>query len=143
MSGAPFVHLRTHSAFSLSQSTLRIGTLCDLASNDKQVALAITDSFNMFGALEFSKKTADKGIQPIIGAMVNIKDQYGTGEVVLLAQDEDGYVNLSYLISDALMAAEGGEDAAGLSKQPSVRCSSFADVDAGQAAVPAARGVEG
>ena len=112
MSGAPFVHLRTHSAFSLSQSTLRIGTLCDLASNDKQVALAITDSFNMFGALEFSKKTADKGIQPIIGAMVNIKDQYGTGEVVLLAQDEDGYVNLSYLISDALMAAEGGEDAA-------------------------------
>ena len=44
--------------------------------------------------------------------MVNIKDQYGTGEVVLLAQDEDGYVNLSYLISDALMAAEGGEDAA-------------------------------
>ena len=112
MSGATFVHLRTHSAFSLSQSTLRIGTLCDLAGNDGQVALAITDSFNMFGALEFSKKIADKGIQPIIGAMVHLRDQHGRGEVVLLAQDEVGYVNLSYLISDALMEAEGGEDAA-------------------------------
>ena len=56
MAAANFVHLRTHSAFSLSQSTLRIDTLCDLASKDHQPALAITDSFNMFGALEFSKK---------------------------------------------------------------------------------------
>ena len=112
MSAPHFVHLRTHSAFSLSQSTLRIDTLCDLASNDTQAALAITDSFNMFGALEFSKKISGKGIQPLIGAVVRLKDEMGDGEVVLLAQNEQGYINLSYLISEALMEAEGGDDAA-------------------------------
>ena len=111
MTAAAFVHLRTHSAFSLSQSTLRIGTLCDLATNDSQAALAITDSFNMFGALEFSKKVIEKGVQPLIGAVVTLRDRHGAGEVVLLAQNETGYINLSYLISDALMAAEGGDDA--------------------------------
>ena len=111
MTAAAFVHLRTHSAFSLSQSTLRIGTLCDLATNDSQAALAITDSFNMFGALEFSKKVIEKGVQPLIGAVVTLRDTHGSGEVVLLAQNETGYINLSYLISDALMAAEGGDDA--------------------------------
>ena len=111
MTAAAFVHLRTHSAFSLSQSTLRIGTLCDLATNDSQAALAITDSFNMFGALEFSKKVIEKGVQPLIGAVVTLRDTHGAGEVVLLAQNETGYINLSYLISDALMAAEGGDDA--------------------------------
>ena len=112
MSAPHFVHLRTHSAFSLSQSTLRIDTLCDLASNDTQAALAITDSFNMFGALEFSKKIAGKGIQPLIGAVVRLKDEMGDGEIVLLAQSEQGYINLSYLLSEALMEAEGGDDAA-------------------------------
>ena len=111
--GVPhFIHLRTHSAFSLSQSTLRIDTLCELAANDTQAGLAITDSFNMFGALEFSKKMAGKGIQPIIGAVVTLKDSQGEGEVVLLAQNETGYINLSYLISAALMDAEGSDDAA-------------------------------
>ena len=112
MSAPQFVHLRTHSAFSLSQSTLRIDTLCDLASNDAQVGLAITDSFNMFGALEFSKKIAGKGIQPLIGAVVRLCDEQGEGEIVLIAQNEEGYINLSYLISEALMEAEGGADAA-------------------------------
>ncbi|MGC6518206.1 MAG: DNA polymerase III subunit alpha [Candidatus Puniceispirillaceae bacterium] len=112
MVAASFVHLRSHSAFSLSQSTLRIGTLADLAGNDEQVALAITDSFNMFGALEFSKKVADKGIQPIIGAVVRLCDEVGDGEVVLLATSEEGYINLSFLISEALMAADSGEEAA-------------------------------
>ena len=111
MAGSHFVHLRNHSAFSLSQSTLHIDILAQLASADAQPALAITDSFNMFGALEFSKKIAGKGVQPIIGAVVTLEDERGTGEVVLLAQSEAGYINLSFLISDALMSAEGGEDA--------------------------------
>ena len=108
---ASFVHLRTHSAFSLSESTLRIDTLSKLASADNQPALAITDSFNMFGALEFSKKLAAVGVQPIIGATVTLSDERGEGEVVLLAKDETGYINLSFLISEALMAASGTDDA--------------------------------
>ena len=111
MSHAQFVHLRTHSAYSLSESTLRVATLAKLAKQDRQPALAITDSFNMFGALEFSKKLAGEGIQPIIGATVRLRDTTGEGEVVLLAKDEEGYINLSFLISDALMQADSTDAA--------------------------------
>ncbi len=103
---AGFVHLRVHSAYSLSESTLQIAKLAELASMDRQPALAITDSFNMFGAFEFSEKMQAKGIQPIIGAVVQIKDKYGEGEVALLAQNETGYIHLSYLISAALLDSE-------------------------------------
>ena len=58
MSGADFIHLRVHSAYSLSESTLRIRKLSELAQNDHQPAMAITDSFNMFGGYEFSKEMA-------------------------------------------------------------------------------------
>ncbi|MGB0940236.1 MAG: DNA polymerase III subunit alpha, partial [Candidatus Puniceispirillaceae bacterium] len=103
---AGFVHLRVHSAYSLSESTLQIAKLAELASMDRQPALAITDSFNMFGAFEFSEKMQAKGIQPIIGAVVQIKDQYGEGEIALLAQNETGYIHLSHLISAALLDSE-------------------------------------
>ena len=103
---AGFVHLRVHSAYSLSESTLQIAKLAELASIDKQPALAITDSFNMFGAFEFSEKMQAKGIQPVIGAVVQIKDQYGEGEIALLAQNETGYIHLSHLISAALLDSE-------------------------------------
>ena len=66
-----FVHLRVHSAYSLSESTLRISNLAELAATDHQPALAITDSFNLFGAFEFSQKLIKAGIQPIIGAVVS------------------------------------------------------------------------
>ena len=84
-----FVHLRVHSAYSLSESTLQIAKLAELAALDHQPALAITDSFNMFGAFEFSEKMQGKGIQPIIGAKVEIADQYGAGEIALLAQNDN------------------------------------------------------
>ena len=53
---AGFVHLRVHSAYSLSESTLRLNSLAELAAADHQPAVAITDSFNLFGAFEFSQK---------------------------------------------------------------------------------------
>ena len=103
---AGFVHLRVHSAYSLSESTLQIAKLAELAAQDRQPALAITDSFNMFGAFEFSEKMQAKGIQPVIGAVVQIADKYGAGEVALLAQNETGYIHLSHLISAALLDSE-------------------------------------
>ena len=66
---ANFVHLRVHSAYSLSESTLRINKLAELAAADQQPALAITDSFNLFGAFDFTQKMMKAGIQPIIGAV--------------------------------------------------------------------------
>ena len=103
---AGFVHLRVHSAYSLSESTLQIAKLAELAAQDRQPALAITDSFNMFGAFEFSEKMQAKNVQPLIGAVVQIADTHGAGEAVLLAQNETGYIHLSHLISAALLDSE-------------------------------------
>ena len=62
-----FVHLHVHSAYSLLEGALTIGKLAEFAKADKQPALALTDTDNMFGALEFSEKMAAAGIQPIVG----------------------------------------------------------------------------
>ena len=107
---ANFVHLRLHTAYSLTESTLRIKNLARLVAEDKQPAAAITDTNNMFGALEFSDAMANLGVQPIMGAQLNINDSQGTGEVVLLAQNEAGYVNLSHLLSNALLNSEANTD---------------------------------
>ena len=55
-----FVHLRVHTVYSLSESTLRISKLSELAKNDRQPAMAITDSQNIFGGYEFSKAMEDE-----------------------------------------------------------------------------------
>ena len=62
-----FVHLHVHSSYSLLEGALTIARLAELAKADRQPALALTDTDNMFGALEFSDKMAGAGIQPIIG----------------------------------------------------------------------------
>src|SRR5271168_3994502 len=67
-----FVHLHVHSAYSLREGALSIETLAKLAMGDQMPALAITDTNNLFGALEFSEKLAKSGIQPIIGAQLTV-----------------------------------------------------------------------
>ena len=103
---APFVHLRLHSAYSLAESTLRIEQLSALVSVDRQPAAAITDTNNMFGALEFSEAMVAVGVQPIIGTQMTLSDAAGSGEVVLLAMNETGYTNLCRLQSQALLDAD-------------------------------------
>ena len=67
MFNAGFVHLHVHSAYSLLKGSIKIAKLGELAKADHQPALALTDTDNMFGALEFSDKMAGYGIQPIVG----------------------------------------------------------------------------
>ena len=107
---APFVHLRVHSAYSLAESTLRLKSISALAVSDSQPAVAITDTNNMFGALEFSQKMRESGVQPIIGLECLVGDSRGHGEVVLLAQDEAGYAALCRHNSRSLLEVEGGDD---------------------------------
>src|SRR6187551_1602293 len=64
---ADFVHLRTHSAYSLSAGAIKVKELVQLCRAEAMPAVAITDSGNLFGALEFSITCADAGVQPIIG----------------------------------------------------------------------------
>jgi DNA polymerase III subunit alpha len=120
----PFVHLRVHSAYSLLEGALTIQKLAALARADETPALALTDSNNLFGALEFSEAMAEVGVQPIIGVTLSLTfatesqttlgaEQRGPrieGRIALLAKDANGYANLMRLSSDAYFAAaETGE----------------------------------
>src|ERR1700754_5186583 len=109
-----FVHLHVHSSYSLLEGALTIGKLGELAKADRQPALALTDTDNMFGALEFSDKLAGYGIQPIVGCelAIDFGDQdtnarnaptAGPARIVLLAARERGYRNLMRLNSRAFL----------------------------------------
>src|ERR1700750_122252 len=69
---AGFIHLHVHSAYSLLKGAVKIQKLAELAKADHQPALALTDTDNMFGALEFSEKLAGYGIQPIVGCSLSL-----------------------------------------------------------------------
>src|SRR5437764_11069135 len=110
MSSAGFVHLHAHSAYSLLKGSIKIARLGGLAKADRQPALALTDTDNMFGALEFSDKMAGYGIQPIVGCeiAVDFGDQdpnarnalaAAPSRIVLLAARERGYRSLMRLNS--------------------------------------------
>src|SRR5487761_2021803 len=113
-SNAGFVHLHVHSAYSLLKGSIKIAKLGELAKADRQPALALTDTDNMFGALEFSDKMAGYGIQPIIGCelAVDFGDQdpsarnalaAAPSRIVLLAARERGYRSLMRLNSRAFL----------------------------------------
>ena len=72
MADLDFVHLHVHSNYSLLEGALTIARLAELAKADHQPALALTDTDNMFGALEFSEKLSGAGIQPIVGCALAI-----------------------------------------------------------------------
>ena len=99
-----FIHLRNHSNFSLAEGMLSFDYLSKFCIENFQPAIAITDTSNMFGVLEFSLKMVSLGIQPIIGIQVQIAessfDEINVGEVVLIAKNEKGYKNLLKISSD-------------------------------------------
>ena len=105
------MHLHVHSSFSLLEGSLKIADLLKLAEADAQPALALTDTNNLFGALEFSEKLAGKGIQPIAGIQLSVAFEEAepnsraafpkSHDIVLLAQSEAGYLNLMRLASRA------------------------------------------
>src|SRR5207244_7523461 len=112
MSSAGFVHLHVHSAYSLLKGSIKIAKLGELAKADRQPALALTDTDNMFGALEFSEKMAGYGIQPIVGCELavdfgdqdpNARNQAAPSRIVLLAARERGYRSLMRLNSRAFL----------------------------------------
>jgi DNA polymerase-3 subunit alpha len=115
MARLDFVHLHVHSSFSLLEGALTIARLAELAKADHQPALALTDTDNMFGALEFSEKLSGSGIQPIVGCAIAV--DFGDSDhgprngnappersrVVLLATRREGYCSLMRLSSRAFL----------------------------------------
>jgi DNA polymerase-3 subunit alpha len=116
-----FVHLHVHSSYSLLEGALTIARLAELAKADHQPALALTDTDNMFGVLEFSEKLADCGIQPIVGCALaldfgdtdhgarNGNAQPARQRIVLLAAREPGYRSLMRLSSRAFLDTPANE----------------------------------
>src|SRR3954447_4621721 len=98
-----FVHTHVHTAYSLREGAIPVEALVKRAKADDQPAIAVTDSNNLFAALEFSEKAAKAGVQPLIGAQLTL--DFGDGPpgrlsslarapIVLIAQTERGYMNL-------------------------------------------------
>ena len=68
----PFIHLRAHSAYSPLEGAVPVKKLAQLALDNGMPAVALTDSGNLFGALEFSEAAGEAGVQPIIGATMRV-----------------------------------------------------------------------
>jgi DNA polymerase III subunit alpha len=104
-----FVHLRTHTEFSVVDGTLRIDDAVAAAAADGQAALAITDLSNLFGAVKFFGAARKKGVKPIIGADLWLAPEGGEkspSRLVVLVQNAQGYHNLCDLISRAWLQHE-------------------------------------
>ncbi|HEY4202259.1 MAG TPA: DNA polymerase III subunit alpha [Devosiaceae bacterium] len=121
--GPGFIHLHAHSAFSLLEGAIQLARVLELAKADHQPAIGVADTNNLFGALEFSEKAWGKGIQPLIGCELvfdfvaedvrdNHRGNFGKGGVVLMAATEEGFGNLSRLVSRAYLEGENGHAAA-------------------------------
>ena len=110
-----FIHLRVHTEHSLLEGAVPVKELVKLCVAAGMPAVAVTDTNNMFAALEFSVTAEGEGLQPIVGCQVSVMfDPVLPGEklrasasVVLLAQSEVGYLNLMKLNS-CLYIDKGG-----------------------------------
>ncbi len=100
-----FVHLHTHSHYTLLESSSNIGSLVNQAKELGMPALALTDRANLFGALEFFVACKKAEIQAIVGCQVNVaplgmlEKARDMNQLVLLAMSEKGYFNLCKLVS--------------------------------------------
>ncbi|MEL6519933.1 MAG: DNA polymerase III subunit alpha, partial [Pseudomonadota bacterium] len=110
-----FIHLRTHTEYSLLEGATRLKKLPGLCAEMGMPAVAVTDTNNMFAALEFAVSAAGAGIQPIMGCQIDL--QYERPEpggrmmapapLVLLAQSEVGYGHLMRLNSLLYLRGDG------------------------------------
>jgi len=119
---ADFVHLRVHTAYSLSAGAIRIKDLAALCRAEGMPAVAITDTGNLFGALEFATACVEAGVQPIVGCEVALTPELrgeasrpgraaaALDRIVLLVQSETGYRNLLDLVSRSYLDGEGAAE---------------------------------
>ena len=129
MAHAEFVHLRVHSAYSLSEGAIRVKDLVSLCKANAMPAVAVADTGNLFGAMEFALAAAAAGVQPIVGCQLAIKREDGAkaggaagngggahphlapppDQLVVLAQSEQGYRNLMALVSNSFLGSADHE----------------------------------
>ena len=99
-----FVHLRTHTDFSMIDGIVKVKPLVKACAANNMVALALTDFTNFCGVVRFYGETLSSGIKPIIGADVHVKSELCDEELftlTLLAKNNEGYKNITLLLSKA------------------------------------------
>ncbi|MCL4184521.1 MAG: DNA polymerase III subunit alpha, partial [Burkholderiaceae bacterium] len=109
MSAPRFVHLRTHSEYSVSDSIVRLDALIGAALADGQPAVALTDLANLFGWVKFYQAARGRGLKPICGVdawLTNDTERDRPSRILLLARNRTGYLRLCELISRAWIENE-------------------------------------
>ncbi|SDX42897.1 DNA-directed DNA polymerase III (polc) [Allochromatium warmingii] len=116
---ATFVHLHLHSEYSLSDGLVRIKPLVKAVTVAGMPAVAVTDQSNLFALVRFYKAAVSAGVKPIAGADLwvrNPEDINQPHRIVLLAQNEPGYRNLTRLISRGFIEGQHRDAAQGVSQ---------------------------
>ena len=113
-----FVHLRVHTAYSLAEGAIKIPELIKACQDQRMPAVGISDTGNLFGALEFALAAKDAGVQPIIGCQIKVDRSTTKNSIprphynekgldldtlVLFVQDQKGYKNLLKLVSSSFL----------------------------------------
>ncbi|MDN5679493.1 MAG: PHP domain-containing protein, partial [Ewingella sp.] len=105
-----FIHLRTHSDYSMVDGLAKVGPLVKCAASLGMPALAITDFTNLCGLVKFYGSAHGAGIKPIIGADFNVQSEIlgdELAQLTVLAMNNQGYQNLTLLISRAYQRGYG------------------------------------
>ncbi|HEY8508785.1 MAG TPA: DNA polymerase III subunit alpha [Steroidobacteraceae bacterium] len=107
-----FVHLRLHTEYSLVDSVVRIPALVDAAVAGGMPAVAVTDQNNLFAMVKFYKAALAKGVKPIIGVDLLVREnserveRVQTSRLTLLCQSQTGYANITRLVTKAYLEGQ-------------------------------------
>src|SRR5580704_2796951 len=106
---AQFVHLKLHTEFSLVDSILRVPELVAATASAGMPAVAVTDQYNLFAMVKFYREGLSQGVKPIIGVdllVAETAERRGSSRLTLLCQDQDGYRNLTRLVTRAYLEGQ-------------------------------------
>ena len=94
-----FNHLKIHTQYSICEGAIKIDNLKNFCKERKIQSVGLSDTSNLFGALEFAENISKVGTQPIIGTQINFKFEDTIGLIPLIALDSDGYKRIIELSS--------------------------------------------
>ena len=141
-----FVHLRVHTAYSLSEGAMQVDQLMHKCKDNGIAAIAVTDSANMFGSKAFSKYASSEGIKPILGCQFNLRNPDADNplkskgkviepdKIILLVMNATGYDNIMKLMKLAYLDGPNME-------KPQINLCDLADYNEGLIALTG--GVDG
>ena len=107
MADVPFIHLRLHSEYSITDGIVRLDDALARAAADGMPALALTDLVNLFGLVKFYNAARYRGVKPLLGCdihLANDNDVDRPHRLLLLCRSHRGYLQLCELLSRAYLS---------------------------------------